>query len=158
VGGNYGVTAEALEVMLSYDWPGNVRELENCVQHMVAVNSGPLLHTADLPSNLQNHLIQKKAQYLMAAVGRESVLGPAPLLAANLPGAPALDAYQPALLSAPLPMPEPTPSIVPLHVLERRAILNALEYTKGDRAIAAHLLGIGRTTLYRKLKEYQLAT
>jgi transcriptional regulator of acetoin/glycerol metabolism len=47
---------------------------------------------------------------------------------------------------------------VPLHVLERRAILNALEYTKGDRAIAAHLLGIGRTTLYRKLKEYQLAT
>jgi len=158
VGGNYGVTAEALEVMLSYDWPGNVRELENCVQHMAAVNSGPLLHTADLPSNLQNHLIQKKAQYLMAAVGRESVLGPAPLLAANLPGAPALDAYQPALLSAPLPMPEPTPSIVPLHVLERRAILNALEYTKGDRAIAAHLLGIGRTTLYRKLKEYQLAT
>src|SRR5271155_912715 len=42
VGGNYSVTAEALEVMLSYDWPGNVRELENCVQHMVAINSGPL--------------------------------------------------------------------------------------------------------------------
>ena len=159
VGGNYGVTAEALEVMLSYDWPGNVRELENCVQHMVAVNSGPLLHTADLPSNLQNHLIQKKAQYLMAAVGRESALGPAPLLAANLPGVPALDAFQPSgLLSAPVPEPSPAPSIVPLHVLERRAILNALEYTKGDRAIAAHLLGIGRTTLYRKLKEYQLAT
>jgi DNA-binding NtrC family response regulator len=158
VGGNYGVTAEALEVMLSYDWPGNVRELENCVQHMVAVNSGPLLHTADLPSNLQNHLIQKKAQYLMAAAGRESILGPTPMLAANLPGVPAPYAFQPALLSAPAPMPEPASSIVPLHVLERRAILNALEYTKGDRAIAAHLLGIGRTTLYRKLKEYQLAT
>ena len=41
VGGNYSVTAEALEVMLSYDWPGNVRELENCMQHMVAINSGP---------------------------------------------------------------------------------------------------------------------
>jgi DNA-binding NtrC family response regulator len=40
--------------------------------------------------------------------------------------------------------------------LERRAIVNALEYTKGDRSVAAHLLGIGRTTLYRKLKEYQL--
>jgi transcriptional regulator of acetoin/glycerol metabolism len=122
------------------------------------VNSGPLLHTADLPSNLQNHLIQKKAQYLMAAVGRESVLGLAPLVAANLPSGPVFDASQPALLSAPSPMPGPAPSIVPLHVLERRAILNALEYTKGDRAIAAHLLGIGRTTLYRKLKEYQLAT
>src|SRR5271169_3485667 len=68
VGGNYSVTAEALEVMLSYDWPGNVRELENCVQHMVAINSGPLLHVADLPSALQNHLIQKKSQYLKAAV------------------------------------------------------------------------------------------
>jgi len=158
VGGNYGVTAEALEVMLSYEWPGNVRELENCVQHMVAVNSGPLLHTADLPSNLQNHLIQKKAQYLMAAVGRESVLGPAALNAMNMPGVSAPEAHQPALLAAPSPMAEPAASIVPLHVLERRAILNALEYTKGDRAIAAHLLGIGRTTLYRKLKEYQLAT
>src|ERR1700735_1287133 len=91
VGGNYGVTADALEVMLSYDWPVNVRELENCLQHMVAVTSGPLLHTADLPSNLQNHLIQKKAQYLMAAVGRESVLGPAHLLASTMAGAPALD-------------------------------------------------------------------
>jgi transcriptional regulator of acetoin/glycerol metabolism len=47
--------------------------------------------------------------------------------------------------------------IVPLTQIERRAILEALEYTKGDRAIAANLLGIGRTTLYRKLKEYQLA-
>src|SRR3984957_17553102 len=60
VGGNYTITAEALEIMLSYDWPGNVRELENCIQHMVAINSGPLLHAADLPSNLQNHILQKK--------------------------------------------------------------------------------------------------
>src|SRR6478752_2503464 len=53
VGGSYSMTAEALEVMLSYEWPGNVRELENCVQHMVAINSGPLLHVADFPSSLQ---------------------------------------------------------------------------------------------------------
>ena len=49
------------------------------------------------------------------------------------------------------------PPIVPLTQMERQAILDALEYTKGDRAVAANLLGIGRTTLYRKLKEYQLA-
>ncbi|MBI3472460.1 MAG: hypothetical protein HY013_13990, partial [Candidatus Solibacter usitatus] len=29
-------------------------------------------------------------------------------------------------------------------------------FTRGDRSLAAHLLGIGRTTLYRKLKEYRL--
>src|SRR5580658_3688285 len=69
VGGNYSVTAEAMEVLLTYDWPGNVRELENCVQHMVAINSGPLLHAADLPSSLQNFILQKKSQYLMAAAG-----------------------------------------------------------------------------------------
>jgi DNA-binding NtrC family response regulator len=49
-------------------------------------------------------------------------------------------------------------NIVPLSELERRAILEAIEYTKGDRGTAAMLLGIGRTTLYRKIKEYSLET
>ena len=143
--------------MLSYDWPGNVRELENCVQHMVAVNSGPLLHTADLPSNLQNHLIAKKAQYHDGRRRARGVLGPvAPLGATCIPCS--ARAILRICSHSCRSHHRPVPSIVPLHVLERRAILNALEYTKGDRAIAAHLLGIGRTTLYRKLKEYQLAT
>jgi DNA-binding NtrC family response regulator len=144
-GGNYTVTAEALEVMLSYDWPGNVRELENCVQHMVAVNSGPLLHVADLPSSLQNHLIQKKSQYLTATAFAGAGQNPRVL--------DSLESFSPAVAAAP----QPVPGVIPLMELERRAILNALEYTRGDRAVAAHLLGIGRTTLYRKLKEYQLA-
>jgi len=46
--------------------------------------------------------------------------------------------------------------VIPLDELERRAILEALEYTKGDRGVAAQLLGIGRTTLYRKLKHYHI--
>ena len=54
-------------------------------------------------------------------------------------------------------IPEPGHPPIPLNQMERNAIMDALEYTKGDRAIAANLLGIGRTTLYRKLKEYQLA-
>src|ERR1700683_4084494 len=69
VGGNHTLTAEVMELLLSYEWPGNIRELENCIQHMAAVNSGPLLHVADLPSALQNHLAQKKSQYLTAAAG-----------------------------------------------------------------------------------------
>jgi two-component system response regulator HydG len=43
-----------------------------------------------------------------------------------------------------------------LQELEQRAILQALEATKGDRLRAARLLGIGKTTIYRKLKEYGL--
>jgi transcriptional regulator with PAS, ATPase and Fis domain len=44
--------------------------------------------------------------------------------------------------------------LVPLAELERRAIMHALRETEGDKPAAARLLGIGKTTLYRKLKEY----
>src|SRR5271169_677493 len=136
------LTQETLEAMLSYDWPGNVRELENCIQHMVAINTGPLLHAAELPSMLQNHLLAKKAQSLSAAVGFQPFSKPPGEASSHERRGPQESTYSP---------------IVPLTQIERRAILEALEYTKGDRAIAANLLGIGRTTLYRKLKEYQLA-
>ncbi|MGD0438114.1 MAG: sigma-54 dependent transcriptional regulator [Bryobacteraceae bacterium] len=136
------LTQETLEAMLSYDWPGNVRELENSIQHMVAINSGPLLHVGELPSMLQNHLIAKKAQVMSAAAGAHPLAKP--------PGDAGAYEHRSTL-------PAERPPIVPLTQMERQAILDALEYTKGDRAIAANLLGIGRTTLYRKLKEYQLA-
>jgi len=45
--------------------------------------------------------------------------------------------------------------LVPLEELERRAIFRALRETAGDKLAAARLLGIGKTTLYRKLKEYE---
>jgi len=47
-------------------------------------------------------------------------------------------------------------TVTRLEEVERYAILDALKKTKGDRGAAAHFLGIGRTTLYRKLKEYGL--
>ncbi|HMF75259.1 MAG TPA: sigma-54 dependent transcriptional regulator [Bryobacteraceae bacterium] len=49
-----------------------------------------------------------------------------------------------------------TAEVIPLAELEKRAILHALQVTKGDRQLASDLLGIGRTTLYRKLKQYGL--
>ena len=47
-----------------------------------------------------------------------------------------------------------TDELVPLEELERRAIFRALHETGGDKLAAARLLGIGKTTLYRKLKQY----
>ncbi|MBZ5629440.1 MAG: sigma-54 dependent transcriptional regulator, partial [Acidobacteriia bacterium] len=44
--------------------------------------------------------------------------------------------------------------IVSIAELEREAILRTIERLKGDKLLAARLLGIGKTTLYRKLKEY----
>ena len=46
--------------------------------------------------------------------------------------------------------------LLPLEELERRAILRALRESGGDKLAAARLLGIGKTTLYRKLKQYEV--
>jgi two-component system response regulator HydG len=46
----------------------------------------------------------------------------------------------------------------PLSVVEKHTILAALNETGGDKVAAARILGIGRTTLYRKMKEYRFST
>jgi transcriptional regulator with PAS, ATPase and Fis domain len=137
--GKYGrgqmLEQEALDLMMEYEWPGNVRELENAIQHIVALHTGPTLPCRALPSALQNFRLAR--QY-----GSGTSIGTAP---ESAPG------------TAESRVAELAPSVVPLTELERRAIIQALEITRGDRAIAAQLLGIGRTTLYRKLKEYEVA-
>jgi DNA-binding NtrC family response regulator len=53
---------------------------------------------------------------------------------------------------------EPSPNpVTSLAELERQAILDTLRILKGDKLTAARLLGIGKTTLYRKLKEYGIS-
>ena len=44
--------------------------------------------------------------------------------------------------------------IIPMAEVEKRTILETIEQLNGDKLLAARLLGIGKTTLYRKLKEY----
>ena len=44
--------------------------------------------------------------------------------------------------------------IIPMAELEKRTILSTIAQLNGDKLLAAKLLGIGKTTLYRKLKEY----
>ena len=60
------------------------------------------------------------------------------------------------LLSPPVDRFPEREELLPLEELERRAILRTLRQTGGDKLAAARLLGIGKTTLYRKLKQYQL--
>lgn len=45
--------------------------------------------------------------------------------------------------------------IIPIAELEKQAIYHAIEQLNGDKLLAAKMLGIGKTTLYRKLKEYE---
>jgi transcriptional regulator of acetoin/glycerol metabolism len=98
---------------------------------MAAVCTGRELHVHDLPSTLHHAVF--------APTLREPVYpsaGPSLVSGIARSSTPALE------------------EVLPLAEVERRAILNALAVTRGDRTTAAQLLGIGRTTLYRRLKEY----
>jgi DNA-binding NtrC family response regulator len=134
VGRPYTLDVEATNAIMAYDWPGNIRELKNCIDRMVAFNSGPVLHFADLPTGVANHGQQPMLAMAAGATGGGASIEP--------PGLRTL-----SLLNT-------QGGVLPLQEVERRAIEQALTYTHGDRTTAAHLLGIGRTTLYRKLKEY----
>jgi DNA-binding NtrC family response regulator len=48
----YSIADEAMDLMIRYEWPGNIRELKNCIDRMVSLSSGPVLHLGDLPSEL----------------------------------------------------------------------------------------------------------
>ena len=48
---------------------------------------------------------------------------------------------------------ESSTKIIPISEMERKTILNTITQLNGDKLLAARLLGIGKTTLYRKLKE-----
>jgi two-component system response regulator HydG len=123
---SYTLSDEALHTMMDYEWPGNVRELENSIERACALSSGPVLHLGDLPTQLQN----QRLDALRAAQSAASHSSEQPVAAG--------------------------PLITPLADMERKAILTALDQLKGDKLLAAKLLGIGKTTLYRKLKEYGL--
>jgi len=141
-----GLSPSALNLLAGYDWPGNVRELENAVYRAVALAGAAELEPADFP------LILARAE------GREE----ARRVTAALPPAEA-----PVHIDAVIPRPraverEPARDrfvdtdgeVAALADLERELIAFALQHYGGRLSRAARALGIGRSTLYRKLREY----
>jgi len=133
-GDGFSPSPEILSALQSYDWPGNVRELKHCLDRIAALQSEGVVQTADMPSALQCHLAASSLRQLSSAIGSGYGAGPA----AELP--------QISLA--------PKSPVISLPESERQAISSALAATNGDRTRAARLLSIGRTTLYRKMKEY----
>ena len=128
----FELSPEIRATLLAYDWPGNVRELKHAIERMLALHSEGALDMADLPSALLNHVRTNGLERLAGAVA-----GPAQIL--------------PQFRAAPeLP-------VISIPECERKAIQRALVSTGGERQEAARLLGIGRTTLYRKMKQYGIA-
>ncbi len=115
---------EAMANLFEYDWPGNVRELRNIVERIAAMSTTSVAGPADLPT-----------------VFRQARGGASGGLDAGVPS------------SAPKEPPLPSDS-VRLDRVEKMTIIAGLRLAGGDRTKAAGILGIGRTTLYRKIKEY----
>jgi transcriptional regulator with PAS, ATPase and Fis domain len=128
-GNGHRIPDDVMQALVEFDWPGNVRQLEHTIQQMVAMNSGPWISLAELPSAIVNRGLERR---------KENTSG----LEVNSVTLPQFD--------------HPDQEVIPLAELEKRAILHALQRAKNDRTLAAVMLGIGRTTLYRKLKSYGL--
>ena len=123
---------DVMRALLSYDWPGNVRELKHCIDRMAALRSAAAveLEVKDLPSALRNHQASLELHDL------SEVLKEHPFDDFVLP---------------------PKRPVISIAESEEYTIKNALRQTNGEKGKAAAKLGIGRTTLYRKMKQYGIA-
>ncbi len=126
------LSSEALRVVTGYSWPGNVRELQNAIERAVVVARDRTIRPGDLPRRIRTR---------EAWTSETSVLP---------------ETTTPQTTS---PVPEPadaSPQAQTLDEIERDAIIAALARHNGNISRVVRELGIGRTTLYRKLKRYKI--
>ncbi len=124
------LSPEAEKLMLEYDWPGNVRELVNCCRRLTVVAAGREIVAQDLPRELGGPTEQGSTDWTS---------GLAQWAESRLSGS----VEQPLLDDA-------------LPAFERTLIVAALRRARGKRLEAAKLLGWGRNTLTRKIRELGL--
>jgi DNA-binding NtrC family response regulator len=121
------------EVLKRYDWPGNVRELKNAIEHAHLLSPGEKLEPEALPEDI----VQRTGVALQPSRGTSGTnsvyTGPT--------GAPGEE-----VLTLPLAL--------KMEDVEKRFILAVYDKAKGNKTLAAKLLGIGLKTLYRKLRQY----
>lgn len=122
-----GISKEALQALIAYDWQGNVRELENTIERAVIIASGRQIEIADLPQAISKIAYDFRANLKDERI-QASRVGDSISINVEIP--------------------------TKMDEIEKQAIEATLDYTEGEKAKAARLLGIGRKTLYRKLELY----
>ncbi len=156
------LTEEALNVLIEYHWPGNVRELKNTIESAIALNRNGVLDASSFyslllkdekePENRNLPIYLKKSP---EEVDRELLYRALFEIKKDLVELKDL-IYHRQYETYQQPEHHMPDDIVPLDELEKEAIKNALEQTRGNKRSAAKLLNISERTLYRKIKEYDL--
>ena len=141
-----GISNEAQALLSSYDWPGNVRQLENAVFRAVVLADGDELTVAEFPQ------IAAQVQGFDVRIPPAPAQGPSVSVA--FAPAPTLDKRDPNLL----PLIDDSGDVRKLEEIEADAIRFALNHYHGQMSQMARKLGIGRSTLYRKMKEIGVET
>lgn len=117
----------ALNALRAYSWPGNVRQLKNCLERAVILANNGLITTDELPPEVAR-----------------------PTTAPSVP----TQASPPS--NASIDFTTNIGSPTSLRDVERQQILAALEQTSWHRGKTAEMLGISPSTLYRRLRDYNL--
>jgi DNA-binding NtrC family response regulator len=128
------LTDDAFTALRAYHWPGNVRQLKNCLERAVILSNNGRITLSELPPEVTRPVIA------------------APVVA----GVAAPVAVAPADGSVPQVAVQPPSTPGSLREVERQQILAALEKTGWHRGKTAEILGISPSTLYRRLRDYDL--
>jgi DNA-binding NtrC family response regulator len=141
------ISSEALALICRYDWPGNVRQLENAMFRAVVLSDGDELTVAEFP------------QIATHVEGFDVRIPSLPLLT---PGQPMQSRVVREIVQVPvndpnaIKMVDETGDMRKLDDIEREAIKFAITHYRGQMSKVARKLSIGRSTLYRKLKDLGL--
>jgi DNA-binding NtrC family response regulator len=138
-----GASDDTLKMLSAFEWPGNVRQLENAVFRGVVLCDGDVLQPHDFPqiSGVMPELASLPEVKRVEPANDDT---PAPIAATT--GGIAL---------TPVPVIEEG-EVRSLSDVERDLIAYAIEHYAGHMSEVSRRLGIGRSTLYRKVREYGL--
>jgi DNA-binding NtrC family response regulator len=135
---------ETLALLTAFDWPGNVRQLENAVYRAIILADAPYLQPHDFPA------ISGVVMSLAPAGHGERDRDAVGRAASSTADAAA------AVPDSPVRIHDDRGHLRTLEEIEHDLIQHALEVYSGHMSEIARRLGIGRSTLYRKLREQGL--
>ena len=156
------ITQDAYDLLNNYYWPGNIRELKNVIETAIALDTRGILSSASFSNLISNHKIEDEVRNLPMALhktseslDREIILGALIEIKKDLNELKNF-AYTTNVQNTSSDNFTKLDEIIPISILEKDAIVNALKFTNGNKRKAANMLGLSERTLYRKIKEYQI--